>query len=73
MAVRLAPRYAERDEPSGDLDECPICFLYYPSLNTSRCCKKRLCTASRQAHSSGETRRPAGGAEGGGSDDKNAG
>ncbi|KAJ6416967.1 hypothetical protein OIU84_002784 [Salix udensis] len=27
-----------------DYEECPICFLYYPSLNRSRCCKKGICT-----------------------------
>jgi hypothetical protein len=26
------------------LDECPICFLNYPSLNHSRCCKSVICT-----------------------------
>lgn len=26
------------------LEECPICFLYYPLMNTSRCCGKRVCT-----------------------------
>lgn len=24
--------------------ECPICFLYYEMLNTSKCCGKRVCT-----------------------------
>ncbi|RRT72929.1 hypothetical protein B296_00015143, partial [Ensete ventricosum] len=27
-----------------DLEECPICFFYYPSLNRSRCCSKGICT-----------------------------
>lgn len=26
------------------LEECPICFLHYPLLNTSKCCGKRVCT-----------------------------
>jgi hypothetical protein len=25
-------------------EECPICFLFYPVLNSSRCCNKRVCT-----------------------------
>jgi len=29
----------------NDLEECPICFLYYPGgLNRAKCCKKGLCT-----------------------------
>lgn len=28
----------------SQLEECPICFLYYPVLNTSLCCQKRVCT-----------------------------
>lgn len=27
-----------------DLEECPICFLHYPSLNRSKCCSKGICT-----------------------------
>ena len=27
-----------------DLDECPICFLSYPSLNHSKCCNSGICT-----------------------------
>ncbi|CAA3007754.1 Hypothetical predicted protein [Olea europaea subsp. europaea] len=41
---KLAPCYPGDDECGGDLDECPICFLYYPSLNWSRCCMKGICT-----------------------------
>lgn len=42
---KLAPCYPGDDECGGcDLDECPICFLYYPSLNRSRCCTKGICT-----------------------------
>ena len=33
------------EEPLGEvLEECPICFLHYMVLNTSRCCAKRVCT-----------------------------
>jgi len=29
----------------NDLEECPICFLYYPGgLNRAKCCKKGLCS-----------------------------
>lgn len=45
---KLAPCYPGLDDPTVtsnfDLDECPICFLYYPSLNRSRCCMKGICT-----------------------------
>ncbi|GLJ17383.1 hypothetical protein SUGI_0301980 [Cryptomeria japonica] len=41
---KLAPCYPGGEEHIGDLDECPICFLYYPSLNRSRCCMKGICT-----------------------------
>eukprot|EP00798_Chlamydomonas_sp_ICE-L_P030042 gene30042-35016_t len=38
-------RVKKAEEPLGDgLEECPICFLHYPVLNTSRCCAKRICT-----------------------------
>jgi hypothetical protein len=30
--------------PSQTLEECPICFLHYPALNTSDCCTQRICT-----------------------------
>jgi len=30
---------------SSDLEECPICLLYYPGgLNRSLCCKKGVCS-----------------------------
>ncbi len=29
---------------SAEYEACPICFLHYPALNTSRCCAKRVCT-----------------------------
>ncbi|XP_027170837.1 E3 ubiquitin-protein ligase DA2L-like isoform X1 [Coffea eugenioides] len=42
---KLAPCYPGDDECGAcDLEECPICFLYYPSLNRSRCCMKGICT-----------------------------
>ncbi|KAL3503011.1 hypothetical protein ACH5RR_037460 [Cinchona calisaya] len=42
---KLAPCYPGDDECGAcDLEECPICFLYYPSLNRSRCCTKGICT-----------------------------
>ncbi|CAH8252594.1 unnamed protein product [Arabidopsis lyrata] len=43
---KLAPCYPGLEETSShhDLEECPICFLYYPSLNRSRCCMKSICT-----------------------------
>ncbi|KAL2523491.1 RING/U-box superfamily protein [Abeliophyllum distichum] len=41
---KLAPCYPGDDECGSDLEDCPICFLYYPSLNRSRCCMKGICT-----------------------------
>ncbi|XP_043689879.1 E3 ubiquitin-protein ligase DA2L-like isoform X2 [Telopea speciosissima] len=41
---KLAPCYPGDEECTFDLEECPICFLYYPSLNRSRCCMKGICT-----------------------------
>ncbi|CAH8309605.1 unnamed protein product [Eruca vesicaria subsp. sativa] len=41
---KLAPCYPGDDESCHDLEECPICFLFYPSLNRSRCCMKSICT-----------------------------
>ncbi|KAL7129326.1 hypothetical protein ABFS83_13G059300 [Erythranthe nasuta] len=41
---KLAPCFPGDDDCSCDLEECPICFLYYPSLNRSRCCMKGICT-----------------------------
>ncbi|XP_022854030.1 uncharacterized protein LOC111375438 isoform X2 [Olea europaea var. sylvestris] len=41
---KLAPCYPGDDECVCELEECPICFLYYPSLNRSRCCMKGICT-----------------------------
>lgn len=45
LESKLAPCYPGGDEcDCGLLEECPICFLYYPTLNRSRCCKKSICT-----------------------------
>ncbi|XP_010498058.1 PREDICTED: protein SIP5-like [Camelina sativa] len=46
LESKLAPCYPGHEESSchHDLEECPICFLYYPSLNRSRCCMKSICT-----------------------------
>ncbi|XP_078176956.1 E3 ubiquitin-protein ligase GW2-like isoform X2 [Carex rostrata] len=44
LESKLAPCYPGDDECSVDLEECPICFLYYPSLNRSKCCTKGICT-----------------------------
>ncbi|KAJ4976683.1 hypothetical protein NE237_001789 [Protea cynaroides] len=41
---KLAPCYPGDEECAFDLEECPICFLFYPSLNRSRCCMKGICT-----------------------------
>ncbi|KAF8080665.1 hypothetical protein N665_0929s0018 [Sinapis alba] len=45
LESKLAPCYPGAEESSShDLEECPICYLYYPSLNRSRCCMKSICT-----------------------------
>ncbi|KAF5728222.1 hypothetical protein HS088_TW21G00372 [Tripterygium wilfordii] len=44
LESKLAPCYPGDEECCCDLEECPICFLYYPSLNRSRCCLKGICT-----------------------------
>ncbi|XP_073000209.1 E3 ubiquitin-protein ligase GW2-like [Typha latifolia] len=41
---KIAPCYPGKDDCAPDLEECPICFLYYPSLNRSVCCSKSICT-----------------------------
>lgn len=41
---KLAPCFPGAEDPAVDLDECPICFLFYPSLNRSKCCTKGICT-----------------------------
>ncbi|KAK8924164.1 hypothetical protein KSP39_PZI019525 [Platanthera zijinensis] len=44
LDCKLAPCYPGNDECIPNKEECPICFLYYPSLNRSRCCLKGICT-----------------------------
>lgn len=44
LDCKLAPCYPGSDECILDHEECPICFLYYPSLNRSKCCLKGICT-----------------------------
>eukprot|EP01113_Clastostelium_recurvatum_P031056 TRINITY_DN3839_c0_g1_i5.p1 TRINITY_DN3839_c0_g1~~TRINITY_DN3839_c0_g1_i5.p1 ORF type:complete len:348 (+),score=75.93 TRINITY_DN3839_c0_g1_i5:61-1104(+) len=46
MEKRLAPIFVGAEEQVDDqLEECPICFLYYPGgLNRSKCCHKGMCT-----------------------------
>ncbi|KAK7401703.1 hypothetical protein VNO78_13387 [Psophocarpus tetragonolobus] len=44
LESKLAPCYPGDEENAYDREECPICFLYYPSLNRSRCCTKSICT-----------------------------
>ncbi|KHN29853.1 Protein SIP5 [Glycine soja] len=44
LESKLAPCYPGDEETTYDREECPICFLYYPSLNRSRCCTKSICT-----------------------------
>lgn len=46
LSHKLAPCFdgAEDSTLNSDLEECPICFFFYPSLNRSRCCSKGICT-----------------------------
>ncbi|KAJ7566258.1 hypothetical protein O6H91_02G094900 [Diphasiastrum complanatum] len=44
LDAKLAPCYPGADDSQEDLEECLICFLYYPSLNSSKCCFKGICT-----------------------------
>ncbi|XP_022717436.1 uncharacterized protein LOC111276004 isoform X2 [Durio zibethinus] len=44
LESKLAPCYPGDEDCCCDLEECPICFLCYPSLNRSRCCMKSICT-----------------------------
>ncbi|KAK9674536.1 hypothetical protein RND81_12G239200 [Saponaria officinalis] len=45
LESKLAPCYPGGDDCDCALfEECPICFLYYPTLNRSRCCMKSICT-----------------------------
>ncbi|XP_020584599.1 uncharacterized protein LOC110027485 [Phalaenopsis equestris] len=62
LDCKLAPCYPGSDECIFDQEECPICFLYYPSLNRSRCCLKGICTECflqmKPPHSSRATQCP---------------
>ncbi|KAI9385670.1 hypothetical protein POPTR_011G096000v4 [Populus trichocarpa] len=44
LESKLAPCFPGDEDSCYDHEECPICFLYYPSLNRSRCCMKCVCT-----------------------------
>jgi predicted nucleic acid-binding Zn-ribbon protein len=46
MEKKLAPFYPGREEKDApDLDECPICFMFYGGgLNRTNCCHKDVCT-----------------------------
>lgn len=49
LAGKLAPCYVAKESPPAPgagpaAEECPICFLHYPTLNRSRCCAKAICT-----------------------------
>ncbi|PIA46070.1 hypothetical protein AQUCO_01600385v1 [Aquilegia coerulea] len=46
LSHKLAPCFdgLEDSNSNSDLEECPICFFFYPSLNRSRCCSKGICT-----------------------------
>lgn len=44
LESKLAPCYPGDEDSICEFEECPICFLYYPSLNRSRCCTKSICT-----------------------------
>eukprot|EP00013_Stygamoeba_regulata_P024071 CAMPEP_0177657572 /NCGR_PEP_ID=MMETSP0447-20121125/16271_1 /TAXON_ID=0 /ORGANISM="Stygamoeba regulata, Strain BSH-02190019" /LENGTH=310 /DNA_ID=CAMNT_0019161965 /DNA_START=94 /DNA_END=1026 /DNA_ORIENTATION=+ len=45
-AKRIAPMRPGTEEPSsGQDEECPICFLYFPpGLNRSVCCRQSVCS-----------------------------
>ncbi|GAM19337.1 hypothetical protein SAMD00019534_025120 [Acytostelium subglobosum LB1] len=41
---KLCPLYPSVETENPLLEECPICLLFYPCLNRSKCCKKGICT-----------------------------
>lgn len=41
---KLAPCFPGVDSESRELEDCPICFLKFPSLNRAVCCHKPICT-----------------------------
>ncbi|KAK1275762.1 hypothetical protein QJS04_geneDACA003920 [Acorus gramineus] len=60
LSEKLAPCFDASDDPVlGDLEECPICFLYFPSLNRSKCCDKGICTECFLQMKSSDATRPA--------------
>ncbi|KAJ1500664.1 SNF1-interacting protein [Coelomomyces lativittatus] len=47
LSRKLAPLFPGTEDAKEELEECPICFLYYPGgLNRSNCCKKGLCSGN---------------------------
>lgn len=46
LEKKIAPRWpgSEDEDNIIDSDECPICFRFYPSVNTTTCCSQLLCT-----------------------------
>ncbi|KAJ4958141.1 hypothetical protein NE237_025252 [Protea cynaroides] len=45
LSEKLAPCFDGVEETNNpDLEECPICFFNFPSLNRSKCCMKGICT-----------------------------
>lgn len=41
---KVAPRYPTLEDPGESAEECPICFMSYQGVNTTKCCGKPLCT-----------------------------
>eukprot|EP00262_Sarcandra_glabra_P011085 TRINITY_DN26788_c0_g1_i1.p1 TRINITY_DN26788_c0_g1~~TRINITY_DN26788_c0_g1_i1.p1 ORF type:complete len:398 (-),score=47.48 TRINITY_DN26788_c0_g1_i1:270-1343(-) len=44
LSGKLAPCFDAVDDSDPDLEECPICFYNYKSLNRSKCCTTGICT-----------------------------
>jgi hypothetical protein len=43
---KLAPPSKGEDDPTTKAtEECPICFLYFPTINASKCCSQSICTS----------------------------
>ena len=43
---KLAPPTQGEDDPTTKAtEECPICFLYFPTMNSSKCCNQSICTS----------------------------
>jgi hypothetical protein len=43
---KLAPPSKGADDPTPTAtEECPICFLYFPTINASKCCNQAICTS----------------------------